>query len=59
MAQKLEILTHEQKVYTVSVENYNPTELNEQLNDSNTNTVLIGDKIFSRIAVKEIIPIEE
>lgn len=54
----LEILTHEGKVYNVTVENYDPVELNAQLNDNNVNTVLIGDKIFSRIAVKEIIPIE-
>jgi hypothetical protein len=54
----LTILTHDGKEYLVEVENYNPIELNKQLNDNQVNTVLIGDKILSRITVKEVIPIE-
>jgi hypothetical protein len=55
---KLQILTHDGKEYNVDIENYDPVVLNSQLNDNQVNTVLIGDKIFSRISVKEVIPIE-
>lgn len=58
MISNLTILTHDGKEYSVEVENYNPIELNKQLNDNQLNTVLIGDKILSRIAVKEVVPIE-
>lgn len=54
---KLSILTHDGKEYFVDVNDYDPVELNNQLNDNQVNTVLIGDKILSRIAVKEVIPI--
>lgn len=54
---ELEISTHEGKTYNVTVEEYDAAALNQKLNDNNVNTVLIGDKILSRILVKEIIQI--
>ncbi|MDF9552936.1 hypothetical protein P5753_26285, partial [Bacillus cereus] len=38
---------------------YDPIYLNEQLNNSNTITVVIGDYIFSRIDVKQVVPVKE
>lgn len=51
---ELEISTHENETFNVQVEEFDAAALNEKLNDSNVNTVLIGNKIFSRILVKKV-----
>lgn len=56
---KLKILTHNSGEYETSVEEFDPIALNAQLNDSEINTVVIGDKILSKIDVKVVSPIEE
>ncbi len=52
----LVITTHSGKEYHVQVEEYNVTDLNEQLNNERLNTVVIGSIVLSRIDVKGISP---
>jgi hypothetical protein len=53
----LTILTHDGLTYeNVHVESYDSVALNEQLNNNEINTVVIGDLIFSRINVKSVVP---
>lgn len=56
---KVEVHTNGGKVIEITTNDYDPIFLNEQLNNSNTVTVLIGDYIFSRIDVKQIVPVKE
>lgn len=54
----IEIYTGSEKI-SVQTEDYNPVALNEQLNNSELNTVLIGDFISARLDVKRVVvPIE-
>lgn len=56
---KLKIVTHNSGEYEATVSEYNAIDMNAQLNNSEINTVLIGDVILSRIDVKIITPINE
>ncbi len=56
---KVEVHTNGGKVIEITTNDYDPLFLNEQLNSSNTITVVIGDYIFSRIDVKQIVPVKE
>jgi hypothetical protein len=56
---KVEVHTNGGKVIEITTNDYDPIFLNEQLNNSNTITVVIGDYIFSRIDVKQIVPMKE
>lgn len=56
---KIEVHTNGGKVIEITMNDYDPIYLNEQLNNSNTITVVIGDYIFSRIDVKQIVPMKE
>ncbi|HGH7175529.1 TPA: hypothetical protein ACJMKJ_003076 [Bacillus wiedmannii] len=56
---KLEVHTNGGKSIRIATNEYDPIDLNEQLNNSNTITVAIGDYIFSRIDVKQIVPLKE
>ncbi|MCU5339273.1 hypothetical protein OCA10_08700 [Bacillus cereus] len=56
---KVEVHTNGGKVIEITTNDYDPVFLNEQLNNSNTVTVVIGDYIFSRIDVKQIVPVKE
>ncbi|MDO3374685.1 hypothetical protein QJ529_18635 [Bacillus paranthracis] len=56
---KVEVHTNGGKVIEIKTNDYDPIFLNEQLNSSNTITVVIGDYIFSRIDVKQIVPVKE
>ncbi|MDO3374588.1 hypothetical protein QJ529_18135 [Bacillus paranthracis] len=56
---KVEVHTNGGKVIEITTNDYDPIYLNEQLNNSNTITVVIGDYIFSRIDVKQIVPVKE
>jgi hypothetical protein len=51
---KLKILTHNSGEYQTEVETYDPVALNEQLNNMEVNTVVIGDLVLSKIDVKVI-----
>lgn len=50
------VTTHDGVEYTVNADNYDPTALNDALNNNDLNTVAIGDLVISRINVKTIIP---
>lgn len=54
---KLRILTHNSGEYETEVTEYNAEELNVSLNDTNVNTIVLGNVIVSRIDVKTIVPI--
>ncbi|MGX7627639.1 hypothetical protein ACWOMK_02230 [Bacillus thuringiensis] len=56
---KVEVHTNGGKVIGITTNDYDPIFLNEQLNNSNTITVVIGDYIFSRIDIKQIVPVKE
>jgi hypothetical protein len=53
----LKIITHSGGEYEVTVEAYDPIQINEDLNNNNINTVAFADVILSRIDVKAVIPI--
>jgi hypothetical protein len=50
----LNIITHSGKEYETEVETYDPVKINEDTNNLELNTVLIGDVILSRIDVKGV-----
>jgi hypothetical protein len=56
---KLEVHTNSGKPMVIITNDYDPIFLNEQLNNNNTITVVIGDYIFSRIDVKQVVPVKE
>lgn len=57
---QLTILTHDGLTYEASVDSdYDAIALNEQLNNNEINTVVIGGLIFSRINVKSVVPVAE
>lgn len=56
---KLKITTHSGNEYEAIVDDYNAEQLNENLNNNEINTVVIGDIIISRIDVKAVVPTEE
>lgn len=56
---KLKILTHNSGEYETTAESFDPVTLNEQLNNQDVNTVVIGDLIFSRIDIKVVTKVNE
>lgn len=50
------IETHDNKVYEVEVSTYDAVTLNNELNNHEINTVVIGDIVISRINVKSVVP---
>ncbi|MED1556843.1 hypothetical protein, partial [Bacillus paramycoides] len=56
---KVEVHTNAGKVIEITTNDYDPIYLNEQLNNNNTITVVIGDYIFSRIDIKQVVPVKE
>lgn len=56
---KLKVHTNGGQEFEITTNNYDPIHLNGQLNNSNTITVVIGDYIFSRIDVKQVVPVKE
>jgi len=55
----LKIITHSGGEYEVTVEEYDASQVNTDLNDNQINTVAFGDVILSRIDVKAVVPIIE
>ncbi|MGH1326585.1 hypothetical protein [Bacillus pretiosus] len=53
----LKVHTNGGKEIEIITNDYDPIYLNEQLNNNNTITVVIGDYIFSRIDVKQVVPV--
>ncbi|MFS0591706.1 hypothetical protein AB1L05_08900 [Cytobacillus horneckiae] len=56
---KVKITTHSGNEYLTDVESYDANDLNEKINDQSIITILIGNKIFSRIDIKFVGPVEE
>ncbi|MFE7378498.1 hypothetical protein ACFU6E_28510 [Bacillus cereus] len=55
----IEVYTNATEKLVVQTEEYNPILLNQQLNNGEVTTVLIGDNIFARFDVKRVVvPIE-
>ncbi|PDZ49193.1 MULTISPECIES: hypothetical protein [Bacillus] len=57
--QKLKVHTNGGKEIEILTNDYDPYFINEKLNSNNTITVVIGDYVFSRIDVKQIIQVKE
>ena len=55
---KLNVVTHSGQDLIIEDPMYDPAALNEQLNNNEINTVLIGNTIFSKIDIKLISPIQ-
>ena len=57
---KLKISTHSGTEVEAEVEEYNPQELAAELNDSqNGSAIALGEIIFSKIDVKQVIPVKD
>lgn len=54
----LRVTTHSGGEDIVEVETYDPITLNEQMNDYNVHSIVIGNNVYSRIDLKNIKPIE-
>lgn len=55
----LKVTKHDGEVFYEDVENYNPVALNQEINDSNLLTVVIGMRIISRISIADISIVSE
>lgn len=53
---QIEIICHDGTTYHTEMENYDPITVNEQINNNEELTVVIGDIVVSRIDVKRIVP---
>lgn len=53
---KLEVSTHDNEIYIVTVDEYDADTLNKDLNDDSLNTVAIGNIVISRINLKLVKP---
>lgn len=51
----LQILTHDGNEYEETVEQYDAMALNEELNNNEINTVVIGKLVISRVNVKLVV----
>jgi len=56
---KLQVITHSGIEDIVEAKEYDPIKLNEDLNNKEIQTVLIGKNIYSRIDIKYVAEIEE
>jgi len=56
---RLKILTHSGIEDIVEAKEYDPIKLNEDLNNKEIQTVLIGKNIYSRIDIKYVAEIKE
>ena len=56
---KILVTTHSGDADELTVEEFDPVEINDQLNDNEVQSILIGDHIYSRIDVKNIKPVAE
>lgn len=55
---KLQLSTHSGEVDILEVQNYNPNELAEKINDNNINVIVLAKNIYSKIDIKHIKVIE-
>ncbi|MFC0271136.1 hypothetical protein ACFFIX_06680 [Metabacillus herbersteinensis] len=52
----LQVITHSGQDKLIEVVEYDPVILNDQINNNEINTILIGNEIFSRIDIKYVGP---
>jgi NADPH-dependent glutamate synthase beta subunit-like oxidoreductase len=55
----LKVITHSGQEFYVEVESYDPISLNEQINNYDIITLVLGNVIISRLDIKAIFPIDE
>lgn len=55
---KLQLSTHSGEVDVLEVQDYNPNELAEKINDNNINVIVLAKNIYSKIDIKHIKVIE-
>lgn len=55
---KLEVSTHSGDVDIVEVEEYDANEVTKKRNDSTIESIAIGNHSYSRIDIKNIIPVD-
>lgn len=55
---KLQLSTHSGEIDILEVQNYNPNELAEKINDNNINVIVLAKNIYSKIDIKHIKVIE-
>lgn len=55
--QTIQVVLHDNKTFTFSIENYNSVELTEMLNNTTLTVVNIGSLIVNRNAVKLVLPV--
>lgn len=55
----LKVITHSGQEFDVEVESYDPISLNEQINNRDIITLVLGNVIISRLDIKAIFPIDE
>jgi len=55
---KLQLSTHSGEVDILEVQDYNPNELAEKINDNNINVIVLAENIYSKIDIKHIKVIE-
>lgn len=55
---KLQLSTHSGEVDILEVQNYNPNELAEKINDNNINVIVLAKNIYSKVDIKHIKVIE-
>ncbi|MGH0967703.1 hypothetical protein ACQVQ4_26365, partial [Bacillus cereus] len=51
----IEVYTNATEKLVVQTDDYNPVLLNQQLNNGEVTTVLIGDNIFARFDIKRVV----
>lgn len=54
---KVEITTMDRKKFIVEVDNFDALAINEQMNDQETRTVIIGDAILDQSNIMRVIPV--
>lgn len=56
---KLEVSTHSGSIDIIEVEEYSAEEMATKLNDNQIQAIAIGNNVYSRIDIKNIILLEE
>jgi hypothetical protein len=54
---KVEIMTMDRKTIVTDVENYDPVAINDQLNEQESRTIVIGSAIVDRNNVMRVLPL--
>ena len=55
---KLRVTMHTGEEYEITVENYDPVELNDKRNNEMLSSILIGDYSLSRINIRDVVPLK-